>query len=153
MGNRFKDSEHVLRMAGLFAIGITAFFVFRALRVPEDFGVYGHYRAGALEENASRPVNYAGGAACVDCHSDVQEKRAAGKHATIGCEACHGPLAKHAADPESLKPVKPNNRSTCLNCHTARPSKPAGFPQIDPADHAPEGACTECHVAHNPTIS
>jgi hypothetical protein len=151
MKNRFEDYQHVLRMAGLFALGITAFFVFRAVMVPKDFGVYGHYRAGALGDNARFPIQYAGRAACVDCHSEIQQMRAGGKHAGIGCEACHGPLAKHASG-EPPKPEKPHTRNTCLKCHTARPSKPAGFPQIVPADHAPEGACTECHKAHNPKI-
>jgi hypothetical protein len=153
MNNRFKDFEHVLRMAGLFALGIVAFFVFRALKVPDDFGVYGHYRAGALAPNRDYPLKFAGRAACIECHSDVQEKRAAGKHARIGCEACHGALGKHAADPDALKPVRPDPRSTCLICHAARPSKPAGFPQIHPPDHSPGGPCTECHVAHNPAVS
>ena len=153
MNKRFKDYEHILRMAALFAFGITAFFVLRAAMVPKDFGVYGHYRAGALQDNMNRPVKHAGHAACIECHGDVQEKRAPGKHARIGCEACHGALASHAADPGAAKVVRPDSRGTCLNCHTARPSKPEGFPQIVPADHAPEGACTGCHAAHDPKIS
>ena len=93
-----------------------------------------------------------GRAACLDCHSEVEEKRAGGKHGGIGCEACHGPLANHVADPSSAEVERPHARDTCLKCHTARPSKPTGFPQIDPADHTPEGLCTECHAAHNPKI-
>lgn len=149
---RFDDYKHVLRMAGIFALGITAFFIFRAVMVPGDFGVYGHYRAGALKDNADRQIQYAGRAACVDCHSEIQQMRAGGKHAGIGCESCHGALARHVADATAVVPKKPHTRDTCLKCHTARPSKPAGFPQVVPADHAPEGACTECHKAHNPKI-
>jgi hypothetical protein len=152
MKYRFEDYKHVLRMAGIFAVGITAFFVFRTVMVPKDFGVYGHYRAGALADNAKRTIQYAGRAACIECHSEIQEKRAGGKHAGIGCESCHGPLAKHAADATTVIPTKPDPRATCLRCHTARPSKPIGFPQIIPADHAPDGACTACHKAHNPKI-
>jgi hypothetical protein len=152
MKYRFGDYQHVLRMAGIFALGTTAFFVFRAVMVPKDFGTYGHYRAGALKDNADRQIQYAGHAACVDCHAPIQEMRAGGKHAGIGCESCHGPLARHAAGEMQGAPQKPNNRDTCLRCHTARPSKPAGFPQIIPADHAREGACTACHPAHNPKV-
>ncbi len=152
MKKSFDDYKHVFRMAAIFAIGIVAFFVFRAVMVPRDFGLYGHYRAGALADNAARPMQYAGRAVCVKCHSDIQEQRTGGKHAGIGCEACHGPLAKHAADPGTLVPQLPHPRDTCLRCHTARPSKPEGFPQIVPAEHAPEGACTECHKPHNPKI-
>jgi len=152
MKPRFEDYKHLLRMAGLFAVGITAFFVFRAVMVPKDFGLYGHYRPGALADNADHPIKYAGRAACIDCHSDIQAQRVGGKHAGIGCESCHGPLADHASGAMSTKPVRPNTRTTCLRCHTSRPSKPVGFPQIVPADHAPEGACTECHKAHNPKM-
>ncbi len=153
MKRRFDDYNHVLRMAALFAVGTAAFFVLRAVMVPAGFGQFGHYRAGALADNAARPIKYAGRAACIVCHSDIEEMRAGGKHAGIGCESCHGPLADHAADPGSVVPARPHKRDTCLRCHTSRPEKPAGFPQIVPADHAPEGACTECHKAHNPKIS
>jgi len=153
MKKRFRDYEHILRMAVLFAIGTATFFILRAAMVPKDFGVYGHFRAGAMGDNMDRPLKHAGHAACIECHGDVQEKRTGGKHERIGCEACHGPLADHAAAPDSAKVVKPNLRNTCLNCHASRPSKPRGFPQIVPADHAPEGACTECHAAHNPKVS
>jgi hypothetical protein len=156
MKYRFKDYQHILRMAAIFALGITAFFVLRAAMVPKDFGVYGHYRAGALKDNAARQIQYAGRAACVDCHGEIQQARAAGKHAGIGCESCHGPLARHAAGEMPDLPQKPHNRETCLRCHTSRPSKPAGFPQIVPADHPRDHprdrACTACHPAHNPKV-
>jgi hypothetical protein len=153
MKNRFKDYEHVFRMAGLFAVGTASFFILRAWMVPADFGVYGHYRAGALADNAAYPLKYAGRAACLDCHSDIEEIRRGGKHAGIGCEACHGPLAGHATEMNPEKPTLPDPRETCLRCHAARPSKPHGFPQVDVEEHAPAGACTDCHVAHNPAIS
>jgi hypothetical protein len=148
----FQDYKHVFRMAAIFVLGISTFLIFRSAMVPKDFGVYGHYRAGALTEIAARRIQYAGRAACIECHSDIQQMRAGGKHAGIGCESCHGPLAKHTDDSASVVPQRPDSRDTCLRCHTARPSKPAGFPQILPAEHAPEGTCTECHKAHNPTI-
>lgn len=152
MKYRLDDYKHVWRMAGIFALGTSAFFLFRAVMVPEDFGIHGHYRAGALKDNADQSIQYAGHAACMDCHGEVQQLRAGGRHAGIGCESCHGPLAKHVAGASPVVPAKPHARDTCLRCHAARPSKPAGFPQIVPEDHAPEGACTQCHKAHNPKI-
>jgi hypothetical protein len=44
---RFRDAEHLARLAGLFLAGAALFVVLRAALVPDDFGVYGHYRAGA----------------------------------------------------------------------------------------------------------
>jgi hypothetical protein len=152
----FDDYSHVLRMAGLFALGIVAFLVFRWVMVPSDFGRLGHYRFGALEANRTRAIAFAGQAACVDCHSDVATLRATGAHKGVHCEACHGALAAHVAAISNgtiSKPDRPNPRTLCLRCHSPNASKPQAFPRIDPKEHAPEGPCTECHKAHAPKIS
>jgi len=153
MKPRASDYVHLVRMAGLFVVGITAFLVLRWLMVPPDFGELGHYRAGALKDNMARPIVFAGQAACIECHGDVAEVRAKGRHARVSCESCHGALAGHAAGPNDIKPVKPDPRKTCIICHTASISKPKSFPQVVPAEHAPEGSCAECHVVHNPKLS
>jgi len=137
-------------MAGLFVAGVLVFLVLQALLVPKGFGVYGHYRAGALEENRARPVAFAGRAACVECHSDVPEAMKGGRHEKIHCEACHGPLAAHAGDPAEKKAVRPDSKVLCARCHAASVARPASFPQVEVADHAGEEACTTCHTAHNP---
>jgi hypothetical protein len=140
-------------MAGLFAAGITAFVVLRWLMVPADFGELGHYRTGAVRDNMASPMVFAGQAACVQCHGDVAELRAKGKHVRVACESCHGALAAHAANPDSQAPAKPDPRRTCISCHSANISKPTSFPQVVPEEHAPEGSCAACHVVHNPKIS
>lgn len=146
----FGHKEHLVRVAALFLAGTGAFFVLRALFVPEGFGRYGHYRAGALDENRARPVAYAGRAACVECHSDVPEAAKGGRHEAIRCEACHGPLAGHAGDPGEHPAVRPDSKVICARCHAANVARPAGFPQVDVAEHAGEEACTTCHPAHQP---
>ena len=154
MSDRFRHSQHVFRMAGLFVVGIGAFFVLRAVYVPADFGVYGHYRAGAIDANRAKPLGYGGRAVCADCHPDVVEARTGGRHERIGCEACHGPAAGHASgDDKAPKPVKPDTRLGCMVCHTKNVSKAPGFPQVTAAEHAPEGACTTCHNPHHPKVS
>jgi hypothetical protein len=153
MGNRFGSYAHLVRMAGLFVVGIIIFLVARSLSVPADFGVYGHYRAGALDDARARPISFAGQAACVECHSDVGEVRKAGRHATVSCESCHGPLATHAAGEQPLKPTLPDGRAICVSCHQKSMSKPVAFPQVDPADHAGDNKCIECHTPHSPQIS
>ncbi len=152
MPNRFRDFEHVLRMAVVFAIGIAAFLVWRSWMVAPDFGRYGHFRAGALDDGMARPIVYAGHAVCLECHGDVGEVRAAGRHAHVACEACHGPLAQHAAG-EGEKPARPQALALCPVCHAARQGKPATFPQVVVQDHMGDTPCTECHQAHNPHIS
>ncbi len=148
----FKDGEHLVRMAGLFASGVVAFFAIQYLLVPKGFGVYGHYRAGALDDNRARPASFAGRQTCEACHTDVADARRGGKHERIGCEACHGALARHAEaeDPSAAKPERPDAR-LCLVCHLANVARPRGFPQIDPKEHAEAGACFGCHKPHNPT--
>jgi hypothetical protein len=150
MGDLFGHKGHLVRVAALFAAGLGVFFVLRALFVPEGFGVYGHYRAGAIEENRARPVSYAGRAACVECHSDVPDAMKGGRHEGVHCEACHGPLAAHAGDPAEKKAVRPDSKVLCARCHAASVARPAGFPQVEVRDHMGEEACTTCHVAHNP---
>lgn len=150
---RFQDQEHLLRVAGLFVAGLLLFLLLRALLVPKGFGVYGHFRAGALDDNRARAAAYADTATCEACHTDVAEARKGGKHAAVACEACHGPLASHADadDPAAKKPQRPG-QPLCLVCHTANVAKPRGFPQVNPKEHG-DGSCLECHTAHQPGVA
>jgi uncharacterized CHY-type Zn-finger protein len=70
----------------------------------------------------------------------------------VNCEACHGALANHAADPTSVMPVKPDTAVLCARCHTASAAKPKNFPQVDPVDHANGVPCETCHNPHSPAI-
>jgi hypothetical protein len=148
-----EDSRHLVRMAGLFAVGIVVFLVLQQMLVPPGFGRDGHYRPAALDDNRARPIRYAGRAACADCHADVVEARRGGRHEGIGCEACHGPLAAHAASPGDVVPRLPDGRAVCLRCHLANMARPASFPQITVPEHSESGLCTECHQAHSPGLS
>lgn len=152
MNDRFRDIAHVIRVIGLFAAGFAVFLVVRWALVPSDFGVYGFYRAGALADNQARPLRYAGQTLCLDCHADVGETRKGSRHATINCEACHGPMARHASGNFDIKPLALNPRLLCLQCHTKSAGKPTSFPQIVLADHGGDGPCTDCHKPHRPKI-
>ncbi len=149
---RVRDVEHFIRAAVLFFIGLCIFLVIRVALVPKDFGVYGHFRAGALKDVASRPVVFAGRAACIDCHSDVEEARKGSKHDRVNCEACHGALADHAADPGAVQPALPDTTRLCQICHERKVGRPAGFPQVDPKEHAGGEMCVSCHRPHHPEV-
>lgn len=151
MKQLFKDGNHLIRVAGLFAAGIGVFFILRGILVPAGFGLYGHYRAGALADNRKRPATFAGKAACLDCHSEVADSQKKSHHARLSCEACHGALARHADDPD-VKPAKLPGAALCLRCHRAIVGRPASFPQIDPAKHTDGSACTTCHQPHHPEL-
>lgn len=152
MRDRFRDAEHVFRVGLIFALLVVAFLLLRAWFIPDDFGVYGFYRAGALDDNRVRPPQYAGHSTCADCHADVVDTRRGSRHERVACEACHGPLGRHAAGEDEATPARPDGRASCIRCHDARAGKPAGFPQVVVADHADEGPCTACHQPHSPAI-
>jgi uncharacterized CHY-type Zn-finger protein len=150
--SKFKDAEHLIRLAGAFVIGFAIFLLLRAYFVPKSFGEYGHYRGNALAELSHKPISYAGHQACEDCHADVLQVKKAGKHAGVNCEACHGPLAKHAEDPASVVPQLPDTAVLCARCHEENVAKPKTFPQVVSKQHSGGEVCKSCHVPHSPLL-
>jgi hypothetical protein len=148
----FKDIEHLIRLAAVMLIAVIAFVVLRAAVVPKSFGQYGHYRGNAITELAARPIAHAGHEACEGCHNEVVDQKKLGRHAGLHCEVCHGPQAKHADDPSSEKPPKPDTAVICARCHEANSAKPKTFPQVATADHSGGLACGTCHQPHHPKI-
>jgi predicted CXXCH cytochrome family protein len=152
VSSRFRDYEHVVRIAALFMAGTVAFLVWRSFMVPTDFGVYGHFRAGALTDNMQRPLVHAGRAACAECHGDVAEVWHTGRHSIVGCESCHGALARHASGEDTTTPRRPDGRTLCIQCHAKTAGKPVAFPQVVVSEHAGDNVCKDCHVPHSPAI-
>jgi hypothetical protein len=150
MRRLLKDAEHLVRLAILFAAGVMAFLIVRALLVPPDFGEYGHFRTGAMADNQKRALAYAGRAACTECHGEEAALFAKGSHARIGCESCHGALAAHVADSDHVKPAKLDVVALCSRCHSENQARPKKQPQVDVEKHSEGNACTECHDAHSP---
>ena len=152
MRRLLRDSGHLIRPAIVLLAGIGIFLVIRAAVIPKNFGQYGHYRPGALDLIRSRPISFAGQDTCVLCHDDQAKARAAGKHAHVSCEACHGPLAKHADDPSALVPKLPEVGALCKRCHEQDAAKPKWFPQVVTAEHSGGALCNTCHQPHNPHL-
>lgn len=50
----FKDVAHLIRLAGVFLLGLILFLVFRSVTIPKSFGQYGPFRGAALVEIRSR---------------------------------------------------------------------------------------------------
>ena len=152
MSKLIRDSGHLIRPAAVILAGLMLFLVVRHAVIPKAFGQYGHYRPGALDLVRSHPISYAGQQACVLCHEDEGKVRAEGTHAHVACETCHGPLAKHAEDPSSLKPKLPDVATLCVRCHEKDAAKPHTFPQVVSAEHSSGMVCNECHKPHNPKL-
>jgi len=148
----FKDKEHLVRMAGIFAVGIVIFLGLQMALVPKTFGLYGHYRAAAITDESSKPLAYAGRAACATCHQAVIDVHKGGTHARLGCESCHGPLLKHSIDPAHAKAQKPDAKKLCPVCHEMNIARPKWFKQVKSAEHSSGEPCNTCHQPHSPKI-
>jgi uncharacterized CHY-type Zn-finger protein len=153
MKDLLRNAEHLVRVVVLLALGVAAFLVIRHAVVPRDFGKYGHFRPGSMDDVRSRPIKFAGHETCEACHSDQAEAKSKGKHANVACEACHGALAKHAEDPSSVIPKLPDTAVLCVRCHEANSAKPKSFPQVVSAEHSAGLPCNTCHKPHNPKIA
>lgn len=150
--NLFQDKEHLVRMAGIFALGIVLFLVLQLALVPDTFGLYGHYRASAIGDAVRKPLVHAGRDACARCHGAVVDAQKAGKHATLGCEGCHGALAQHVAAPSRVKPRKLASATLCPVCHEANIARPRTQKQVNSAEHSGGEACDTCHAPHAPQM-
>jgi len=148
----FRNAGHLIRPALVLLAGLAVFLLIRVVIVPKDFGKYGHYRAGALESISARPVAYAGHEQCLQCHDQEGKVRGGGKHANVACEACHGPLAKHADDPTANVPKLPDVADLCRRCHEKDAAKPKDFHQVDTVAHSQGMLCNSCHQPHNPQL-
>lgn len=154
MKQTMRDAGHLIRPLVIFAAGTLLFVAVRQVIIPKDFGLYGHFRPGAMDDNRKHPIRFAGQEVCAGCHDEVVAKRKTGKHAGVACEACHGPQAKHANadDPKAAKPALPDTAVLCARCHEANVAKPKGFPQVVSKTHSGGSPCNACHQAHAPKI-
>jgi hypothetical protein len=167
--------QQIRRLLIAFAIFIALFLTFRYVMIPKTFGEYGHYRGASLEDNAAKPLQFAGSASCIKCHGDVVSEKSRGRHAGLACEGCHGPAYKHVkyADtvphaklPDSLKLNKPSERSDCALCHEKNMARIkiksdtvnySVVKWIHAKEHnlinksdSSELKCIECHNPHDP---
>jgi len=146
----FKDAGHLFRFAGLFVLAFLVFLVVRHYVVPKSFGQYGHYRGAAIGEIAQHPAKFVGHDACETCHSDVADKKKAGKHAHVNCEACHGAIFERLPVAEQPRPnlfqraialiVRPMPPDPLLLRHAEDPSVKPVLPDT-------AVLCARCHTA------
>jgi hypothetical protein len=145
-----KVPEQVTRIAVVVAVILAAAFTLRFVALPQSYFSTAEHRRTTVKREIAKPVSFAGSQACRECHSEVFDAKSKGNHQNLGCETCHGPAAGHAADPGSVKPSAPRDRKFCPVCHAYDPSRPTGFPQINPTSHNPLKACISCHNPHAP---
>ncbi len=142
--------QQLTRLLVVFAVLASALVVSRHFLLPKTFGERGHYRAAAVESIQQQPIRYAGREACALCHTEIVEAHRNARHQTVACEVCHGPAAAHTEAPTENQLPAPRERGYCPLCHGYDPSRPTGFPQIDPVVHNPLKPCISCHNPHRP---
>lgn len=153
-------AKHVFRAAILLLVVLIAMLLGRSLFVPETWGEFGPYRGAAVAEHRDKPIRHGGNDSCAMCHDTEYADHAAGVHASVQCESCHGPVAFHVDLEEgevlAEMPVR-RSRELCELCHRRLDPRPADFPQVDPREHVLSNggeftadACFECHDPHSP---
>lgn len=142
--------EQVSRLLVVFALFIGAVVFVRVFLIPPALKETGFHRASTIERVAAQEVRYMGTESCSECHDEQPEALENSRHQALSCETCHGPGYMHVADPSSALPRVPRERRLCPQCHAFNPSRPTGFPQINPRAHNPLRPCITCHEPHDP---
>jgi len=143
-----KLREQTARLLIVFAVFIGVVLLVRYL-LPPSLKDHRIHIQTTVEREMARPVRYAGSDLCATCHDEYNLKKS-GYHKNLSCETCHGTAKEHADNPAEVKPFIPRNRDYCTRCHAFDPSRPTGFPQINPAVHNPMKPCVTCHNPHDP---
>ncbi len=159
---RSTYNSHVKRIV-LGLLGAAVFgFLFKTLLLPESYGVYGRYRADAIEEEANGEIRHWTNASCFPCHQREAGFHSKGNHKTISCEFCHGAYADHITDGKKTAalPVKTKDelKVLCLRCHNraikARPGeviKTIAMPEhLEIKKVKVTHTCNQCHYVHAP---
>lgn len=146
-----KVPEQVKRLGLVVGVLVAATLLTRFVLIPESLASMDLHRSSAVAREVARPVKFAGSTACQDCHEDAVARKGKSVHRNVACEACHGPAIRHTEDPSAVKPPAPRDRKGCPVCHAYDPSRPTGFPQINPTAHNPVAPCVKCHDPHDPT--
>ena len=142
--------EQVKRLAVVIGAIVAVVLLARFVIIPRSLLSMELHQAATVKREIAKPVKLAGSATCAVCHEDVATKKSKSFHRNLACEGCHGPAAKHADDPGSVKPPAPRDRKFCPVCHAYDASRPTGFPQINPTLHNPLKPCITCHNPHDP---
>lgn len=145
-----KLPEQVRHLGLVIGVLLVAVVALRFFVIPPGFFSRELHEAAAVKAEMAKPISFAGMVACQDCHQEEYEIKAKGFHRSLSCETCHGPCAKHADDPENVKPYAPRDRKFCPVCHQYDSARPTGFPQIIPTAHNPLKPCITCHRPHDP---
>jgi hypothetical protein len=171
-----RHAGHFVRLLALVAIAVVGFLYVRSLVVPKDFGVKGHFRLSAIDDEGKREARHIGSDACAECHDDIGAAWKAGKHHIPQCENCHGPGLLHtkvvaedstAGYPDKIlkkfpKAINPGTGITeCKWCHLKTFERPSSLKYIVSVErhitehkgtYTPASRCVDCHNPHTTVV-
>ena len=111
--------KHIARLLTLLGVALVLALVVRYFLVPDSFYRFGHFRANAVPQIASKEPVFQGAAYCADCHDERHAQWSAGSHKSVTCEMCHGAAQGH---PHNGKlPIPTDTVKLCTLCHEAMP--------------------------------
>ncbi|MDH3348493.1 MAG: cytochrome c3 family protein [Desulfobulbaceae bacterium] len=159
-----NHNTHVKWVVGFLTMAAILGLIVKKVLVPEGFGTYGHYRAGAILDEFNRETRHMTNDSCLSCHPFIKEMHLEGIHRTVSCEFCHGPYGDHIRNGKKVAtlPVKKGEEITalCLRCHNqiirARPKE--SIKMITMPDHLEnkkvqtDHNCDQCHNVHAPLM-
>jgi len=156
--------RHVKRILLFLVILLAVTWIAKLLFTPSGFGKYGHYRAGAIDEEVvKKPVNLTN-FSCVKCHEYDNELLMAGLHRTLSCEFCHGSGEKHIQNGKVVEKLAVQSgdelNALCMRCHNiaqrAVMTNVKIVKTVVMPDHLKkqnvnlEHSCNQCHLVHKP---
>ncbi len=119
------------------------------------YGEFGYHPEESARSWAALAPQYADPAVCQACHLPEYTPWQASAHATVACDSCHGPLAKHAATATdaaaaaaAAAEIETPTADLCVLCHAQVPGRPLAFPVVDLDLHYAGGPCLGCHDSH-----
>lgn len=152
----------IILLVVLITLGVGGFYARKAF-LPEGFGKYGHYRAGAIEDEMNLPLRNMTNESCLDCHPFIKKIHLKGVHKTVSCEMCHSAYANHVDKNGKVYAKMPKKqgkeiKELCLRCHNkaikARPVtviKVVEFPgHLEEKKVRTDHNCDQCHHVHAP---
>jgi hypothetical protein len=157
-----EHSKHIWRVLFILLFLLVGFVSARDFLIPASFGKAGHYRYDSLKTYMDYPVIHGGRNSCKGCHPKQYETASAGKHASLNCEACHGPLAWHVKDGARIAEMpRLASWKLCAYCHQTLAARPSSIKQVVFAKHIEEQGsepgtevagkvCFLCHKPHSP---
>lgn len=164
MQPEFKSTPkaHVIRVVVTLIALMVVGTGLRQIFLPDEFGKHGHYRPGAVEDEANRLARNMSNESCLDCHRYIKNLHFESTHKDVACETCHGAFADHVQDDAAYATMPvirgEDIQPLCLRCHQqiVQAMPPESIKLMALPEHLEKKKvrlthdCNQCHHVHAP---